>query len=121
MFGVVVRGTGVSQESIDKAAEVVELTIGDNPEMQRRLKKNKVVVVVIPHDKKLTDLPEFKRLKGKMTAENPPRKWDEIRGVGGQPTDAASRREGGRGRRGRRGGRRRSSSGLRTTGTPTSS
>ena len=45
------------------------------------LKGTNVELHIIPHNKKLTDLPEFASLKGKKTFDG--RNYDDLRGVGG--------------------------------------
>jgi hypothetical protein len=72
---------GVSEQALEAAADIVGQLIGANEAMAEKLKNARVVVVVVPHNKKLTDLPEFSHLRGKKTFDG--RTWDDVRGVGG--------------------------------------
>lgn len=55
--------------------------VAQQPEIAAAMQRNEVTVVVIPPDRRMTDLPEFTGLRGQHTFDGRP--WDEVRGVGG--------------------------------------
>lgn len=77
----IVAPEGVDPKAVAAVEAYVVAMIGNNKHAQEALKKAKVEIVVIPHDKKMTDLDQFKDLKGKNTFDG--RKWDDVRGSGG--------------------------------------
>lgn len=68
----------------DKARTValghLEILLKDKTVARNLLNKN-TAVVVVPKNKKMTDLPQFASLKGKKTFDG--RDWDTVRGSGG--------------------------------------
>ncbi|HEX6739153.1 MAG TPA: hypothetical protein VF310_12815 [Vicinamibacteria bacterium] len=77
----IVAPEGVDPKAVAAVEKYVAQMIGDNKHAQEELKKAKVEIVVIPHDKKMTDLDQFKDLKGTKTFDG--RTWDDVRGSGG--------------------------------------
>ena len=85
----IVDDGSVSAAARDKARAIVSEMLARSPSSLRaRLGTHKVFLVIIPHDKKLTDLPQFRSLRGVKLPDG--RTWDEIRGVGfvSQPDSA---------------------------------
>lgn len=77
-----VVGHGASAEAIRIAeARMTEVLGSLKDPAAGELKGATVELHVIPHDKKLTDLPEFASLKGTKTFDG--RNYDDLRGVGG--------------------------------------
>jgi hypothetical protein len=83
---VKVVGHGVSADTEKIARERVEEVIGglQTPDTGK-LKGATIELHIIPRDKKLTDLEEFKHLKGTKTFDG--RNYDDLRGVGGVKKD----------------------------------
>jgi hypothetical protein len=77
----IVAPAGVDARAVAEVERYITQLIGGNKHAQEALKKAKVQIVVIPHDKKMTDLDQFKDLKGKTTFDG--RAWDDVRGSGG--------------------------------------
>jgi hypothetical protein len=77
----IVAPEGVDPKAVAAVEKYVAQMIGSNKHAQEELKKAKVEIVVIPHDKKMTDLDQFKSLKGTKTDDG--RLWDDVRGSGG--------------------------------------
>src|SRR5215510_2034391 len=84
----IVAPEGVDPKAVAEVERYVTLMIGHNQHAQDELKKAKVEIVVIPHDKKMTDLDQFKDLKGTNTFDG--RLWDNVRGSGGITTKDGS-------------------------------
>jgi hypothetical protein len=81
VFGIQIVGSGASAKAVDECAAFVTQIIGKNKYAQKKMKDDKVTLVIIPHDKKMTDLPQFAALKGTNTFDG--RLWDNVRGSGG--------------------------------------
>lgn len=81
----VIGGVGVSSkdEQAEAGAELRRTlqAMTTNPAIARKLQDNKVTVVVIPANEKMTDVPELSSLKGKTTFDGRP--WEDVRGEGG--------------------------------------
>jgi hypothetical protein len=77
--GVVIKDRDVTSAAAEARRSVELLTV--RPDIQERLRKANVSLVVIPADKKLTDVPEFAPLRGTKTFDG--RIWDDVRGAGG--------------------------------------
>ena len=74
-------GDGVDPKAVAACEVFITQLIGNNPAAQEALKKANVAIVIIPHDKKMTDLPQFAALAGTNTFDG--RLWDNVRGSGG--------------------------------------
>jgi hypothetical protein len=82
-----VVGHGASAAAIAAAKNAMQGVLRKlAPARVKDLVETTIELHVIPHDKKLTDLPEYASLKGKRTFDG--RLYDEIRGAGGQRVDA---------------------------------
>jgi len=81
VFGITIIGNGASAKAVDECAAFVTKLISKNKHAQKKMKDDKVTLVIIPHDKKMTDLPQFAALKGTNTFDG--RLWDNVRGSGG--------------------------------------
>lgn len=85
--GVVLEGTDVSPTAMDAAERIISALVGTE-DVEKRLKKARTRVVIIPSDKKLTELADFAHLSGERmrgdTWDGKPRYWDDSRGSGGQ-------------------------------------
>lgn len=73
---------GVSgPEARAKAAALLSRMLAQSPAaLPASLRQGRVFLAIIPKDKKLTDLPQFKSLRGVRLPDG--RTWDDIRGVG---------------------------------------
>lgn len=80
-LGVKIVGEGVDPKALAACEAFITQLIGNNPAAQEALKKANVAIVVIPHDKKMTELPQFAALAGTNTFDG--RLWDNVRGSGG--------------------------------------
>jgi hypothetical protein len=80
-LGVKIVGDGVDPKALAACEVFITQLIGNNPAAQEALKNANVAIVVIPHDKKMTDLPQFAALAGTNTFDG--RLWDNVRGSGG--------------------------------------
>jgi hypothetical protein len=81
-LGLKVVGHGASAEAVGLASDrLFEILGGLGAPEETALKDATVELHIIPHDKKLTDLPEFASLKGSKTFDG--RNYDDLRGVGG--------------------------------------
>ena len=73
-------GHGSSAEAIARAREqALELYGGIAPANRTRMEADPISIDVIPHDKKLTELPEYAHLAGTTTFDG--RLWDNVRGI----------------------------------------
>jgi len=73
--------TGVNAPASARLHEIFDHLAPDNwAELQKR-GVNRIEMHVVPYDKKLIELDEFKELKGTKTPDG--RLWDNVRGVGG--------------------------------------
>ncbi|MDQ3265369.1 MAG: hypothetical protein M3Y59_17215 [Myxococcota bacterium] len=77
--GLEIRGDGVRPSAINEAARLAGEMTAHRPDIAARLAAAGHVVLIIPKDGKLTDLPEFASLQGTLTFDGRP--WEEIRGV----------------------------------------
>ncbi|MFN7142266.1 MAG: hypothetical protein ACK4YP_00695, partial [Myxococcota bacterium] len=82
VLGVRIVGRGVSPTAVEACARFVTATIAGRPDIQDRLKDEEVVLVIIPRNRKMTDMPEFANLRGDTTVDG--RLWDNVRGSGGK-------------------------------------
>lgn len=80
--GVQLIGRDVSPSALDACERFVKMTIGNRPDIQKRMTEANVALVIVPRDKKMTDLPEFAALKDQKTFDGRP--WSEVRGSGGR-------------------------------------
>jgi hypothetical protein len=78
--GITIEDYGASAKTLTEA-QTVARQVANRPDIQQAMFKQKVTLVIIPADKKMTDLPEFASLRGKQTFDGRP--WDEVRGSGG--------------------------------------
>ncbi len=77
---VVIAGHSASAAAIARArTQAVELYGNLAPANRARLVASPITVDVIPHDKQLTDLPEYAHLRGTNTFDG--RLWDNVRGI----------------------------------------
>lgn len=77
---VEVVGHGASDGAVAAARKAAIELFGDLTDPSKaQLKTSKVALDVIPHDKNLTDLPEYAHLKGTKTFDG--RIWDTVRGI----------------------------------------
>jgi hypothetical protein len=72
--GVKIIGTGSSSAAVKACADIVRELVDNNKYAQKKLKQDKVTLVIIPHNKKMTELPQFKSLAGIKTFDG--RWWD---------------------------------------------
>lgn len=76
--GFRIHTSGVAAEGIQESVNIAR-RLAVRPDVAERLRERKVDLVLLPHDKKLTDLPQFSGLRGKSTFDGRP--WDQVRGV----------------------------------------
>lgn len=81
VLGVRIVGRGISPTAVEACARFVNATIASRPDIQDRLRSEKVVLVIIPRGKPMTDVPEFAGLRGGKTFDG--RLWSDVRGSGG--------------------------------------
>lgn len=81
VLGVIIIGRGVSPTALDACELFVQATLSRRPDVQDRLRRARAALVIIPHDKKMTQVAEFSSLAGTKTVDG--RLWDEVRGSGG--------------------------------------
>ncbi len=81
VLGVIILGRGVSPSALDSCERFIVATLSARKDVQVRLRKEQAALVIIPRDKKMTDVPEFASLKGTQTFDG--RMWDDVRGSGG--------------------------------------
>jgi hypothetical protein len=75
-----INGHGASDAAVNRAREqAIELYGNLAPANRARMATDPVTVDVIPHDKKLTELPEYQHLAGTQTFDG--RLWDNVRGI----------------------------------------
>jgi peptidoglycan hydrolase-like protein with peptidoglycan-binding domain len=73
-------GHGASAGAVDRArAQAIELYGSIAPANRKRMEADPVTIDVIPHAKKLTELPEYAHLAGTTTFDG--RLWDNVRGI----------------------------------------
>jgi len=78
--GVNVVSYGADPEALREAGRAIG-AVAANPAIDAALNREKVALVVIPQNRRMTDLPEFASLRGQQTFDG--RLWDDVRGVGG--------------------------------------
>lgn len=78
--GVDIVSYGASSDAINELGCAIG-AVASNPTIAAAMNREKVAVVVIPQNTRMTDLPEFASLSGKKTFDG--RLWDDVRGVGG--------------------------------------
>ena len=83
-LGVQILGSNVSPSALDACEAFVKLTLSARKDIQERMKNSNVALVIIPSDKKMTDVSQFASLKGTKTVDG--RIWDDVRGSGGMAT-----------------------------------
>jgi hypothetical protein len=71
----------VSPTALEACARFVNASLAARPDIQDRLEDLHVVLVIIPRDKKMTDMAQFAGLRGTRTVDG--RLWDDVRGSGG--------------------------------------
>lgn len=77
---VTIVGHGASEGAVARArVQAIELYGGIAPANRARMEADPVWVDVIPHDRKLTELPEYAHLAGTQTFDG--RIWDDVRGI----------------------------------------
>lgn len=77
----VVAEPAVSGAAKARAEAMIDEMLAQSPGVVRfRLRSGGVSLVIIPQDKKLTDLPQFRSLRGVRLPDG--RVWDDVRGVG---------------------------------------
>lgn len=86
--GVTIVGNGASAAAVDVCAGFITQMIGKNQFAQKQLAAQRLTLVIVPHDKKMTDLPQFAHLHGQHTFDG--RVWDDVRGSGGTPAPDGS-------------------------------
>ena len=69
-----------SAEAKERALEILELQL-INKEVARRLIDRQTYVIIIPRNKRMTDVDEFRGLAGTKTFDG--RNWEDVRGAGG--------------------------------------
>lgn len=84
VLGVQIVGDDVSPSALDACERFVRLTLANRPDIQERMRRSKVSLVIIPRNRKMTEVTEFAGLAGKMTFDKRP--WSEVRGSGGRDT-----------------------------------
>jgi len=81
VLGVQIIGRGVSPSALDGCEALVRLELGQREDMQRRMQRAHVALVIVPRDRRMTDVAEFADLKGTPTIDGRP--FDDVRGSGG--------------------------------------
>ncbi len=81
VLGVIILGRGVSPTALDACEKIVTATLANRKDVQAAMKKAKAALVIVPSKQKMTDVEEFKSLKGTKTFDG--RSWDDVRGAGG--------------------------------------
>ncbi|MEJ7601875.1 MAG: hypothetical protein WKG01_28525 [Kofleriaceae bacterium] len=77
----IVSSPGVRPDAVDACATFITQLVGDNEHAQQKFQNQRVAIVIIPAATRMTDLPQFARLRGQQTFDG--RTWDEVRGSGG--------------------------------------
>lgn len=81
VLGVRIVGRGVSPTAVEACAKFVTASLASRPDIQDRLEAEKVVIVIVPRGKPMTDVAEFAGLRGGSTIDG--RLWSDVRGSGG--------------------------------------
>ena len=84
VLGVTIAGTGVSLTALDACERFVRLTLSNRLDIQERMRRQKVTLVIIPRNRKMTEVTEFAGLANRRTFDNRP--WSGVRGSGGRST-----------------------------------
>lgn len=72
---------GAGPEAVATTKKLMAGMLGQaDPVVVQHMVDERIHVIIIPKDKKLTDLPEFAYLKGKKTIDGRP--WEKVRGIG---------------------------------------
>lgn len=74
------RGALHQETGVTARALLSEMLAQSPSSLPEALSRRKVFLAIIPQDKKLTDLPEFRSLRGVPLPDG--RVWDDVRGVG---------------------------------------
>ena len=77
----IVASPGVRPDAIDACATFITQLVGNNEHAQAQFQRRRVAIVIIPATTRMTDLPQFARLRGQQTFDG--RTWDDVRGSGG--------------------------------------
>ncbi|MEN9787315.1 MAG: hypothetical protein RLZZ299_2579 [Pseudomonadota bacterium] len=81
VLGVTVEGTDVSPSALDACEAFLVASLSMRPDIQTRLARQRVTVVIIPQASRMTDVAAFASLRGGRTFDG--RLWDDVRGSGG--------------------------------------
>ena len=77
----ILEDSSISLPARAKARALLDEMLAQSPQaLKDSMKSGRVFLALIPKDKKLTDLPQFKSLRGVKLPDG--RTWDDIRGVG---------------------------------------
>lgn len=68
-------------DAVDACAVFINQLLGENEHAQRRMERLRVTLVIIPAATQMTDLPQFRALRGQQTFDG--RDWSQVRGSGG--------------------------------------
>lgn len=80
--GFTIHTTGIGRPGVLESVNLAR-RLSARPDIAQRLQRNKVDLVLLPHNQKLTDVPQFTQLRGKKTFDG--RVWDDVRGVANVP------------------------------------
>jgi len=80
----IIAPAGVHPAAIDACMQYVRAEIGRNLYAQQQLQQRRTSLVIIPANTRMTDEPEFTQLRGHMTPAPDARRWEDVRGSGGQ-------------------------------------
>jgi hypothetical protein len=78
--GVTIENYGASPGAVAEAESIARREV-TRPDLITAMATRKVTLVIIPADRKMTDLPEFASLRGQKTFDGRP--WEGVRGSGG--------------------------------------
>lgn len=78
--GVTIENYGASPAAVAEAESIARREV-TRPDLITAMANRKVTLVIIPADRKMTDLPEFASLRGQKTFDGRP--WEGVRGSGG--------------------------------------
>jgi hypothetical protein len=79
--GVDVVSYGADPKALTEVGRAID-AVAQQPGIIAAMHRDKVTLVVIPTNRRLTDLPQFADLRGQQTFDG--RSWDDVRGVGGR-------------------------------------
>ena len=80
----VVAPPGTHVGAIDRCVELINLEVGRNLYAQKQLAASRTTIVIIPGNTRMTDVDQFKGLRGDQTFDG--RDWSNVRGSGGMQT-----------------------------------